>query len=104
MQLYFHEIGFVAVIAKRLVKCSKCIFSFRPVKALKKTARVSQQCSSRLEHDHANTIHALLIQMVFLVDAAWYWRRPVIVKVVMQFAISSSELLVLQEHWVIKER
>lgn len=57
-----------------------------------------------LQHNKTNPTHVLLIRPVPAVNTASDGVRAVVEKVVMQLAISGSELLLLQEQRVVHER
>jgi hypothetical protein len=58
--------------------------------------------SFTLQHDQSNAAHVFCTRLVPRVDAASNRRSAVVVQVVMQRTISSTEFLVLEEEWVIE--
>ena len=59
--------------------------------------------STSLQHDQAHTAHVLFARHVLRINATRNRRSTVVVHVVMQLAISSTEALVLKEEWVIEK-
>lgn len=58
---------------------------------------------SPLEHDNTDTAHVLIRRQVLVVDSARDKRRTVVVKVVVQLAVSCTKLLLLEEQRVVEK-
>lgn len=55
-----------------------------------------------LQHNQSNTPHMFRTRLIPRINATRYWRRAVVVQVVMQRAVSSAEALFVEEERVVE--